>query len=157
MPPSFYARLTTTHTAGRGGGGAPATISEEIELRPDGRLTRTTGGARPRSATLSPTALAHARAVLASSGVLAVDDAAWPEPDPTGPAGSCELEVVDGQSRSHVSFATTRDAGTASAAATAASSDAAGLAAFTAAVADLRSFALAALAMHTAPPASGPT
>jgi len=153
----FYARLTTTSgpATGRGQGG----LVEEIEIHPDGRLTRSTGGgggAPTRSAPLSQHSLARARALLAASGVLhpSTSDAAWPEPESNGPG--CELEVVDGVTGAHVSFSTTRGAGFGSAAAVATSPDPAGLGAFCAAVADLRAFAIAALAMHNAAPASGP-
>ena len=156
----FYARLTTC--AGGDAGG----LTEEIELHPDGRLTRTTGhsgrggsgGSGRRSAPLSPPARDHARALVAVSGLLhpSVSDAAWPPPDPAGPGGLCELEVADGDAGVHVSFATTRAAGCGSAAEVAASPDPAGLGALAAAVADFRAFALAALAMHnTAPAARG--
>jgi hypothetical protein len=150
---AFYARLTTAHASPSG-----HTLEEELEVHPDGRLLRSTGGgggSGRRSATLSTAALAHLRAAVSASGVLspAVSDAAWPRPD--GRANLCELEVVDGEARAHVSFATTRDAGFGSAAAVSASADPAGLGAFTAAVADFRAFALAALHAHTAPPAGG--
>lgn len=144
---AFYARLTTEHTP-RG-----HRLGEELEVHPDGRLTRRDGTGR-RVATLSPAAVAHLRSLVAASGLLSpsVSDADWPSPSRDN---LCEVEIVDRASQTHVSFATSRDAGFASAAGVAGSADPAGLAALTAAVADFRAFALAALHTHTAPPAGG--
>lgn len=83
-PDDFYVRYYTGHRDGRGG-------SEflELELNNEGRLRYANRSAREgstlrREARVSEAVLREAKRMVVASGVMAQDDAKWPEPTPSG-------------------------------------------------------------------------
>ena len=98
-PETLYCRYVVSHM------GRYGHEFLEFELRPDGRL-RYANNSNYKSdvmirkeLTVSPLVVETFRKIIADSGVLASDDAKWPEPDRDGRQ---ELEVVCGGE--HISF-----------------------------------------------------